>query len=130
MDVCDEASEVNDLSKPKWREWMQVFTEGKKVSEINLVIQEDEGNQNKDSMSQLNSNTMDPAKLLSEVKTESIYEEFMQYVAMSGPLNLRLIAPEQWHKLSEIASNQSGLGTPRDLHFLNQLYIPSNKELG
>lgn len=61
MDVCDEANEVSELTKPQWREWMQVFTEGKKVSEINLVIQEDEGNQNKDSMAQLNSKTMDPS---------------------------------------------------------------------
>ena len=73
---------------------------------------------------------MDPSKILQEAKNEPIFEDFMQYIAMSGPLNLRLIAPEQWHKLAEIANNQSGLGTPRDLHFLNQLYIPSNKELG
>jgi hypothetical protein len=51
MDVCDEASEQGEMLKPKWREWMEVFTEGKKVSEINLVIQEDEGNQKKDSTS-------------------------------------------------------------------------------
>ena len=103
MDVCDEANEQDELDKPKWREWMEVFTEGKKVSEINLVIQEDEGNSMKDSMAQLlkgSSTTMDPSKILLEAKSEPIYEEFMQYIAMSGPLNLRLIAPEQWHKLA------------------------------
>jgi hypothetical protein len=46
---------------------------------------------------------MDPSKILQEAKNEPIFEEFMQYIAMSGPLNLRLIAPDQWHKLSEIA---------------------------
>ena len=103
MDVCDEASEQGEMHKPKWREWMEVFTEGKKVSEINLVIQEDEGNSMKDSMAHLlkgSSTTMDPSKILQEAKNEPIFEEFMQYIAMSGPLNLRLIAPEQWHKLA------------------------------
>ena len=57
MDVANEAYEFQEdqsrsggqaLSKPLWREWMDVFTQGKKVSEINLVINEDEGRRFKD----------------------------------------------------------------------------------
>lgn len=30
------------IKKEKWRHWMEIFTNGKKVSEENLVINEDE----------------------------------------------------------------------------------------
>ena len=46
MDVANEAYEVQGnenkkLSKDTWRTWMKVFGQGKKVSEINLVIEEE-----------------------------------------------------------------------------------------
>jgi hypothetical protein len=48
---------------------------------------------------------------------------------MSGPLNLRLVAPKNWHLLSKVAKKDKNLSN-MDLEFLNEFYIPSNKELG
>jgi hypothetical protein len=48
MDVADEAFDFQEkkkdqlLDKPTWRKWMDIFTDGKKVSEQNLVINEDD----------------------------------------------------------------------------------------
>jgi hypothetical protein len=123
MDVADEAFESKEIPKPKWREWMEVFSQGKKVSEINLVINADEGK--KESMSPMLGAATDPQKILAEASSEPIYEDFLQYICMTGPLNLRLIAPEHWHKLAETVT-----GSKIETHFLNQLYIPSNKDLG
>lgn len=53
MDVADEAHLNGELGKPKWREWMEVFSQGKKVSEINLVINEDDQDKMRDSMAAL-----------------------------------------------------------------------------
>jgi hypothetical protein len=52
MDVADEAFDSKEMPKPKWREWMEVFTQGKKVSEINMIINE-ELVKNNDSMAQI-----------------------------------------------------------------------------
>lgn len=38
----DELEERLLIQKPTWRHWMDIFTEGKKVSEENLVIEEDD----------------------------------------------------------------------------------------
>lgn len=75
---------------------------------------------------------IEPQRILTEARNEPIYEDFLQYICMTGPLNLRLIAPEQWHKLSKMVQD-SGTGFSQkgiETHFLNQLHIPSNKELG
>ena len=46
FDTLDENKNKEDedqlITKPSWRRWMDVFTEGKKVSEENLVIMTDE----------------------------------------------------------------------------------------
>ena len=52
MDVADEAFDFQEkmkaegsnqlLTKPVWREWMQIFSDGKKVSEQNMVINKDD----------------------------------------------------------------------------------------
>lgn len=53
MDVADSAfdfleqnkdkADIDDrlLNKKTWRDWMNIFTDGKKVSEANLVITEE-----------------------------------------------------------------------------------------
>lgn len=83
---------------------MDVFTQGKKVSEINLVINEDDEEKQAvkiDPMAHLlgsaESAPATPYKLMSDVKSEPIYDEFLQYVSMCGPLNLRLVAADKWH---------------------------------
>lgn len=55
MDVTEEAFayqeenkheiDIDDrkLKKETWREWMNIFTQGKKISEANIIIQQDEG---------------------------------------------------------------------------------------
>jgi hypothetical protein len=52
MDVADEAFDSKEIQKPMWRNWMEVFTQGKKVSEINMVINEELVKKN-DSMAQI-----------------------------------------------------------------------------
>ena len=54
MDVADEAFSFNETSrlgdevpatllpKAKWREWMGIFTQGKKVSEQGIVVTQEE----------------------------------------------------------------------------------------
>lgn len=66
MDVADEAFDFQEqhadkegddklLTKAIWRDWMDIFTKGKKVSEQNLVINEDDepSGKAKDSMAML-----------------------------------------------------------------------------
>lgn len=64
-----------------------------------------------------------------DVKSDPVYEDFLQYITMSGPLNLRLVAPSKWHTLLNVAQKDQNVWN-QDLQFLNEFYIPSNKELG
>jgi hypothetical protein len=48
---------------------------------------------------------------------------------MTGPLNLRLVAPNYWHSLSKVADQDLNLSN-LELNFLNEFKIPSNKDLG
>ena len=135
MDVADEAFDFQEqqtgegLGKPTWRKWMDIFTDGKKVSEQNIVINEDdEQKKNKDSMA-LIVGTVNPQQMLWDIKGENSYEDMLQYISMSGPLNLRLVAPTKWHSVSKVASQDPNLQN-LDLKFLDEFWIPSNKELG
>lgn len=50
---------------------------------------------------------------------------------MCGPLNLRLVAAEKWHQFKEIVEKDNSLANHNmNLGFLNELYLPRNKELG
>jgi len=96
VDVADEAFDFQEknadkqgdeklLTKAVWRDWMEIFTKGKKVSEQNIVINEDEEeaspHKGKDSMAMIlgGSSTADvqPFKLLNEVKNEPIYDDLL-----------------------------------------------------
>jgi hypothetical protein len=93
MDVADEAHDYQEqhadqeddgnlLTKAIWRDWMDIFTKGKKVSEQNIVINdEDETGAPKDSMAMLmggsQNQAVQPFKLLNEVKHEPIYEDLL-----------------------------------------------------
>ena len=151
----EELEERLLIQKPQWRHWMDVFTDGKKVSEENLVIEEDvppaqAKGQGLDSMSQLLNTsataTVTPYKLMNEISGESIFNELMQYVCQTGPLNLRLVATDKWACFRDVlvnlrppgGSGQSNPSTPRQLsersldtaEYLNGIYLPKNVELG
>ena len=112
MDVANEAHEFqgNDnkkLSKDTWRTWMKVFGQGKKVSEINLVIEEEKPDDSQgrelESIALLSQKgPVNPTRLLAEIKNEPIYDDFLQYLTMCGAQNLRLVAPDKWHTLSQL----------------------------
>jgi hypothetical protein len=56
--------------------------------------------------------------MLIDIGSEHVFEDFLQYIAMSGPLNLRLVAPGRWHTVSKIAQNDASLNN-LDLKFLD-----------
>ena len=110
MEDGDSDEEKDLLTKATWREWMNVFSEGKKVSEINLVLEDDDlgrgGMGAADSMAHILGGEgvqHTPYSLMKEVKNEPIYNEFLQYLAQTGPLNLRLIAADKWQNFGELA---------------------------
>jgi len=75
--------------------------------------------------------TVHPSQILDSIKNEAVFSDFMQYLSMCGPLNMRLATPDKWAHLSEIASTDSTLKDKcLDLTFLDQLYMPKNEELG
>lgn len=68
---------------------------------------------------------------MNEVKNEPIYDDLLQYICMSGNLNLRLVAPDKWNKFKDIVANDKNLSSRNfDLGFLDELNIPQNVELG
>lgn len=72
-----------------------------------------------------------PYKLLNEVKNEPIYDDLLQYICMSGNLNLRLVAADKWIKFKDIILKDKNLSNRNfDLGFLDELNIPQNVELG
>ena len=85
----DDSDEEKDLlTKATWREWMNVFSEGKKVSEINLVLEDDDLTRGSmagaDSMAQIlggEGTQHTPYSLMKEVRNEPIYNDFLQYLA-------------------------------------------------
>lgn len=142
MDVANEAYEVQGnenkkLSKDTWRTWMKVFGQGKKVSEINLVIEEEKPDDSQgrelESIALLSQKgPVNPTRLLAEIKNEPIYDDFLQYITMCGAQNLRLVAPDKWHTLNQLLKSDEQLKhlNPNDYGFLNDFYLPKNLELG
>jgi len=50
---------------------------------------------------------------------------------MCGPLNLRLVAADKWHMLRDLLQKDAGFAArDPDVEYLNELYIPANRELG
>ena len=47
-----------------------------------------------------------PTQILDKIKNENIYVEFMQYLSMCGPLNLKLVASDKWNNISQIVSRE------------------------
>jgi hypothetical protein len=63
-----------------------------------------------------------PFKLLNEVKNEPVFDDLLQYICMSGPLNLRLVAPDKWNQLKNITVKDLALAKRNiDLGFLDEL---------
>ena len=93
---------------------MDIFTDGKKVSEENLVIEEEATEQQPkgqglDSMSQLlQANTKEavaPYKLMADIRSEPIFTDLLQYISQTGQLNLRLVATDKWAAFKDILMN-------------------------
>ena len=82
---------------------MNCFTEGKKVSELNIVINKEETltPEVKETyplaiMLGSGDDKVTPSQILDKIQNEPIFNDFMQYLAMCGPLNLKMIAPDKW----------------------------------
>ena len=102
MDVADEAFDFQEkgekqLDKPTWRSWMEIFKQGKKVSEQNMIVEEEDIPPQADSQLNLIGTSITPQQLIREVKNDPVYEDLLTYITMSGTMNLRLTAPNQWH---------------------------------
>ena len=55
----------------------------------------------------------------------------MQYLAMTGPLNMRLAAPEKWANIKEVVEKDASLKERGlDLGFLDEINLPQNVDLG
>lgn len=82
---------------------MSIFTQGKKVSEANIVIKQDEIVEKHDGEKNalgkllgLGSENMTTSQVIDRVKNEPIYSDFLQYISISGPLNMHLFAEHKW----------------------------------
>ena len=98
---CREQGEEEQITKEVWRKWMQCFEEGNKVSELNIVINKEESqvSETKETnplaiMLGAGDDKISPSQILDKIQNESIFNDFMQYLSMCGPLNLNLVAPE------------------------------------
>ena len=101
LDQNKEQPDIDDrlLNKKVWREWMGVFTEGKKVSEANIVITQEEEVEQTDvdsnPLAQLlgyGVENVTPSQIIDKVKGEMVYSEFLQYLTVSGVMNLQKYA--------------------------------------
>lgn len=116
---------------------MSIFTDGKKVSEANIVIQEDHGMQKVESeksplakMLGVGIDSITPCQILDKVKNEVVYSEFLQYLTVSGSMNMQLFANKEWNNLAQVAqSDQKTKDLNLDLSFLNEKSVPLNTEL-
>lgn len=121
IDVADEAfgyqeehkmeddEESRKLHKEIWRDWMGIFASGKKVSEANIVIQQDEAVEKHDDQSPLGKllglghELMTSSKLIDRVKHEQIYTDLLQYIAIAGQVNMKIFAPDKWENMINVA---------------------------
>lgn len=75
--------------------------------------------------------TKDPSKLLNHLKYQPIYSDFLQYICMTGPLNLRLVAQPQWNSFANILNKDPIMAQRKvDLSILDGIHLPNNKALG
>ena len=77
-------------------------------------------------------NVANPIRMLQEIKNEPIYDDFLQYITMCGPLNFRLVAPDKWHAVKNIIKTDKSLShiNSNEFAFLDELFIPQNVDLG
>ena len=86
------------LSKPTWREWMDIFVNGKYVSERNVVINDEEPTKTSDNkwvgpLADILGEDEEPEiiELIDKLQHHPVYSEFLQYICMIGPLNLNYL---------------------------------------
>jgi hypothetical protein len=95
------------MDKQTWRRWMDIFTKGLLVSEQNIVVTKEEvvdkSINDQSAVGQLISKCTNPIQIMEAIKNEPIFNDFLQYLTMSGPLNLRLAVPEKWAMIKAIA---------------------------
>ena len=144
MDVADEAYDFQEehkamdddqkyMDKQTWRRWMEIFTKGLLVSEQNIVVTKEEvvdkSINDQSAVGQLISKCTNPIQIMEAIKNEPIFNDFLQYLTMSGPLNLRLAVPEKWAMIKAIAQKEHK-DKRIDLGYLDQFYAPLNTDLG
>lgn len=84
----DDDVENELISKATWRHWMALFTDGKKVSEENIIVEdvkEEARFVGSDSMAQLLADgdaqkSMTPFQLMTGISRQHIYTELLQYL--------------------------------------------------
>jgi len=91
---------------------MKIFTSGNKVSESNIVITKEEAvvseTKETDPLALTlgaGDDNITPAQILDKIQNEQIFTDFMQYLSMCGPLNLRLVAPDKWGMVQHLAES-------------------------
>lgn len=104
----DEDLENELISKATWRHWMSLFTDGKKVSEENIIVEDVKDKPRfvgSDSMTQLLTDAdaqkvLSPFQLMTSIGRQQIYTELLQYLAQTGIFNLRMVVPDKWQSFS------------------------------
>jgi len=92
-----------------WREWMQLFKDGTKVSRKNFIKEEDEPIQTANEDNRLikfnpDQNLQD---FMKEFKDNPVFVDFYQYLCNCGAMNLvDLSGAEKWSSIAQI----EGLG--------------------
>jgi hypothetical protein len=83
----DDDVENELISKATWRHWMTLFTDGKKVSEENIIVEdvkEEAKFVGSDSMTQLLADdaqkVISPFQLMTGISRQHIYSELLQYL--------------------------------------------------
>ena len=103
MDMSDEVfnsqqnADNKKISKNEWREFIDIFKNGQKVSLRNVVKRSnsmEDGDQNEN---MLHFKKNQPAhELLAEFSQEPALHDFLEFLCGSGSFNLTQIKPELW----------------------------------
>jgi hypothetical protein len=117
---------------------MSIFSAGQKVSEANIVLQKDEVLEKQESEKNpiakllgLGSENMTAVQVVDRVKHQTIYSDFLQYVSISGSLNMHLYARSKWENMIRVIAEDPALREKNiEFDFLNKDTIPTNQELG
>lgn len=146
----DDDLENELISKATWRHWMGLFSDGKKVSEENIIVEDVKDEPRfvgSDSMTQLLTDAeaqkvMSPFRLMSSIGGQEIYTELLQYLTQTGVFNLRMVAPDKWQTFGAIVAaarrNTSGMEAtvktavelPMEEEALRMMNSPTNEDLG